>query len=436
MAGSSSDEIDWQSVKTLVFGEGVKESVFERWLQPFTFSTKEPTALLQNAGGPCAVLAPIQAFILKRCLQNKIHNLESMTSESVISLLRGAMCDILCQCKGKSGPLILARVSRDVADVLDDSNDESSSKRMKHISHALVDVDTFHTCLTIESFSSVKNLSNYLEDNFSELFGTKYDILSFLYSVVLTKGPNSIISERQDMEESLIDPVHGHGSQSLINLLLTGSATQNVFDGNKDLCGLQLSGISSQSSIGFLSYLECLRYLEVGKYLKSPEWPVWLLGSETHLTVLFSRDMNLVGPPSERDVARDKFTTIDKESAGFIPIDKLKELMSLLNLFAEDPYVDIMKTKLDPDNLGIVLLPQFLEEFFPEETKVPDSFTLYHYNGLSKPDNGQVNYVKGECVMLEGMVGMAENNAILQTLQTKWRNIAVDWQGGSKPSIN
>merc|ERR1711915_1015218 len=109
-------------------------------------------------------------------------------------------------------------------------------------------------------------------------------------------------------------------------------------------------------------------------------------------------------------------------SAGFIPIDKLKELMSLLNLFALDPYVDIMKTKLDPDNLGIVLLPQF--------------FTLYHYNGLSKPDNGQVNYVKGECVMLEGMVGMAENNAILQTLQTKWRNIAVDWQGGSKPSIN
>jgi hypothetical protein len=34
--------------------------------------------------------------------------------------------------------------------------------------------------------------------------GTKYDILSFLYSVVLTKGPNRIVNERQDMEESLI----------------------------------------------------------------------------------------------------------------------------------------------------------------------------------------------------------------------------------------
>ena len=74
-----------------------------------------------------------------------------------------------------------------------------------------------------------------------------------------------MIAERGDADESLIDPIHGHGSQSLINLLLTGSATQNVFDGTKDLCGLQLQGIEKQASVGFLSYLECLRYLEVYK---------------------------------------------------------------------------------------------------------------------------------------------------------------------------
>jgi len=439
MAASGAEDIDWQSIKTLVFGDGVKEAVFERWLQPFLFSTKEPTALLQSAGGPCAVLAPIQAFILKRCIQTKIPNLSTLTPESVTPLLQGAMCDILAQCREEeNSPLVVARVSRDVAEILQDNQEkkESSSKRLKTSNHALVDVDTFHTCLTVESFGSIKNLNNYLEDNFSEIFGTKYDIISFLYSVVLTKGPNSIISERQDMEESLIDPVHGHGSQSLINLLLTGNATQNVFDGIRDLCGLQLNGISSQSSVGFLSYLECLRYLEVGKFLKSPVWPVWLLGSETHLTVLFSRDMELVCPPSKRDTAREKFTDMDKESAGFIAVDKLKDLMLGLDLFAEDPYVEIMKTKLDPDSLGIVLLPQFLEEFFPEESRVPDSFTLFHYNGLSKPDSSGVTYVQGDAVMLEGMVGMAENNAIIQTLQTKWRNIAVDWQGGGKPSIN
>jgi len=435
MASAESEDIDWQSIKTLVFGAGVKESVFERWLQSFSFSPKEPVALLQNAGGPCAVLAPIQAFILKICLEKKIGDLADLNSETVTGLLVEAMVEILSQCG--SEVTVLARVTRDVAQILQDSEDHSNnSKRMRHASSALVDIDTFHTFLMVETFSSIKNLQTYLEDNFNEIFGTKYDIVSFLYSVVLTKGPGNVITERQDMEESLIDPVHGHGSQSLINLLLTGTATQNVFDGNKDLCGLQLKGIASQSSVGFLSYLECLRYLEVGKNLKSPVWPVWLVGSETHLTVLFSRNLQLVSPPSQRDVAREQFTRFDNDNAGFIGADKLQQLMERLDLFAEEGYVEIMKSKLDPDSLGIILLPLFLEEFYPEDKPLPDSFTLYHYNGLNKADSQTVSFIKGEAVMLEGVAGLAENNAILQTLQTKWKNIAVDWTDGAKPSIN
>ena len=42
------------------------------------------------------------------------------------------------------------------------------------------------------------------QEHFQSIFGTKYDVLSFLYSVVLTKGPNLVISERQDMDEPLI----------------------------------------------------------------------------------------------------------------------------------------------------------------------------------------------------------------------------------------
>ena len=118
-------------------------------------------------------------------------------------LLVEAMVEILSQCG--SEVIVLARVTRDVAQILQDSEDHSNnSKRMRHASSALVDIDTFHTFLMVESFSSVKNLQTYLEDNFTEIFGTKYDIVSFLYSVVLTKGPGNVITERQDMEESLI----------------------------------------------------------------------------------------------------------------------------------------------------------------------------------------------------------------------------------------
>ena len=38
--------------------------------------------------------------------------------------------------------------------------------------------------------------------------------------------------------------------------------------------------------------------------------------------------------------------------------------------------------------------------------------------------------------MLEGVAGLADSNAILQTLQTKWKSLAVDWTDGAKPSIN
>ena len=113
-----------------------------------------------------------------------------------------------------------------------------------------------------------------------------------------------------------------------------------------------------------------------------------------------------------------------------------------------------MKSKLDPDSLGIILLPMFLDEFYPEDKPLPDSFTLYHYNGLCKADSSSVSFIQGkflfysvrgwkiedfitgEAVRLEGVVGLADNNAILQTLQTKWKSIAVDWTKGAKPSIN
>lgn len=49
-----------------------------------------------------------------------------------------------------------------------------------------------------------------------------------------------------------------------------------------------------------------------------------------------------------------------------------------------------MEKKLDSENLGIILLKDFMDEFFPEEKKsTPDTFTVWHYNGLAKssPDN-------------------------------------------------
>ena len=41
-----------------------------------------------------------------------------------------------------------------------------------------------------------------------------------------------------------------------------------------------------------------------------------------------------------------------------------------------------------------------------------------------------------DIIFAEGVTGVTNNNQILETLQTKWRNLAIDWTDGSTPSIN
>jgi hypothetical protein len=72
---SSVDYLDFSSISNVnqltgvVWGETVKQDIFERWSQGFIFNAiNEPTALLQNAGGPCSIIAAVQAFLLRELL--------------------------------------------------------------------------------------------------------------------------------------------------------------------------------------------------------------------------------------------------------------------------------------------------------------------------------------------------------------------------------
>lgn len=73
--------------------------------------------MLQFSGGPCAVLAPLQAFLIRRCLENKIGELSSLSIDTVTRILVEAMCDILKQ-SSKDGTFVIARVSQDVAQII------------------------------------------------------------------------------------------------------------------------------------------------------------------------------------------------------------------------------------------------------------------------------------------------------------------------------
>lgn len=51
--------------------------------------------------------------------------------------------------------------------------------------------------------------------------------------------------------------------KELVNLMLVGKASSNVFDGNKDFDGMWLKGIPQQSTIGYLSLFENYNNMEV-----------------------------------------------------------------------------------------------------------------------------------------------------------------------------
>ena len=59
-------------------------------------------------------------------------------------------------------------------------------------------------------------------------------------------------------------------------------------------------GIQSQSDIGFLSLFEHYASMEVGKHLKAPAFPIWVVCSESHFSVLFSLDKNSLSPSSRQ----------------------------------------------------------------------------------------------------------------------------------------
>jgi len=264
----------------IVWGNEIEMAIFERWSQPFTFSVDEPSALIQHEGGPCSVLTTVQAHLLNELIFcNRCHSDWRQASSDEIDLhFLNALVSILHLLSSSNKKIYLANF-----------HNEKSNLPIKQ----------FHEDI---QFSLCQSNIDLKQQIFSRLHMWKnsYGVLLFLYSCLMTKTIDLLKKEIDDETSlPLIDIEHGHGSQSLTNLLITGFATPHCFDGDKDISGLKLYGIHQQASIGFLSSLEIYRLMEVGWFLKNPKSPIWILGSETHLTVIFSRVKALVEQDNE-----------------------------------------------------------------------------------------------------------------------------------------
>ncbi|CAI5662492.1 unnamed protein product [Oreochromis niloticus] len=434
-----------KDVVDLVWGRpssGVSVSIFRRWAQGFVFSESELTALEQFEGGPCAVIAPVQAFLLKNVLFNReSSNWRQMSEEeqkmalcSTLSEILESVCSststgfcLVTWAKGQSPHTSTQTITQAQSQTQEMPEPASSQPPQEQQPTALaaeeLGFEQFHSVLHKRTVMSVADLREEVLSLYHTWRGC-CGVLLFLYSVILTKGIENIRNEIQDTMEPLIDPVHGHGSQSLVNLLITGHAVSNVWDGDRECSGMKLQGIHKQ----------------VGAFLKSPKFPIWILGSETHLSVFFTKEMSLVGPESPSEQARRVFQSFDPEDNGFIPESLLEDVMKALDLVSEPEYVTLVKSKLDPENLGIILLGPFLLEFFPDQDSgIPDSFPVYHYNGLKQSNHKErVEYVEGTALVLgfEDPMVRTDDTPVKRCLQTKWPYIELLWTTDRSPSLN
>lgn len=104
------------------------------------------------------------------------------------------------------------------------------------------------------------------------------------------------------------------------------------------------------------------------------------------------------------------------------------------NYAASARSVDIMVRRLDPDHLDVIMVNDFMEEFFGGHLHQmpPDTFDVLHYNGVPHSNGGgHVRYHLGHAVMLETDLRAAADateNGVLAALQTKWPAIDVQWR--------
>ncbi|XP_065880911.1 uncharacterized protein [Euphorbia lathyris] len=413
---------------SMVFGGVVSKDILAQWSnQGIRFSPDPETSmgLVQHEGGPCGVLATIQAFVLKYLLffsdelsyivantpQNlgsgrlnrsqyvALNNFASLAEDAKARALVRSMGEILFLC-GSNKRAVIATLDTTVHFETEGSTfDDTTAKALEGLS--IESASDLQKILRIESYTS-QAISLQRLHTMIPVFQSRMGALLFLISALLSRGLDTVQADRDDPSLPLVTAPFGHASQEIVNLLLCGEAVPNVFDGRMDLGGgMCLKGISTNVEVGFLTLLESLNFCKVGQNLKCPKWPIWVVGSESHYTVLFALDTTVQDENEleERESQiRKAFDAQDQSGGGgFISVEGFHQVLRETN-------VRLPSEKLEHlCSTGFIVWSEFWQVILDLDKSLgglKDSsglmgkkvFDLYHFNGIAKSDlNGHMS---------------------------------------------
>ncbi|XP_051466354.1 probable ubiquitin carboxyl-terminal hydrolase MINDY-4 isoform X1 [Apus apus] len=277
-----------KELKNLLFGSSLC-CFSEEWkIQSFTFNNipQLKYGIVQKKGGPCGVLAAVQACVLQQlifadsnrnkdtcCLQpSEVHRTRCLTV---------ALADILWRAGGHEKAIVAL-----------------PSGRQQFTPIGKYKADGILETLILHSATRYEDLTAFLQQNIHQFETGPCGCILLTVSVILSRSINLVRNDFDVLTNRLIGS-HGYCTQELVNLLLTGKAVSNVFNnvieldsGNGNITILK--GITSRSDIGLLSLFEHYDVCQVGCYLKTPKYPIWLVCSESHFSVLFCLEKDLL----------------------------------------------------------------------------------------------------------------------------------------------
>jgi len=276
-----------RALRELTFGgKGAELGEFgPNWKQPFFWHPREGLGygLWQEKGGPCGMLAAVQATIMKHMLYMGDGGPCDLNDVAMVMERRdGALVAALAEILWRGGGGTKASLALHGAMEAGRGALRTSAYRPDHFTEELM----------IFEFNSHGELVEFLTKNLHFFLHAEHaGVVSFFYSVLLSKGLASIPGEMDNVDCTLVGKF-GYCTMEFMNLVLTGFAKSNVFDGDKDLSSgsdvMILGGVKEQSDIGQLTLFEVYGSVEVGSFLKSPKYPIWVICSESHFSVAFS----------------------------------------------------------------------------------------------------------------------------------------------------
>eukprot|EP01054_Gregarina_sp_Poly1_P002587 Gregarina_sp_Poly_1__2586@NODE_16_length_22882_cov_82_653956_g14_i0_p3_GENE_NODE_16_length_22882_cov_82_653956_g14_i0NODE_16_length_22882_cov_82_653956_g14_i0_p3_ORF_typecomplete_len672_score96_33DUF4205/PF13898_6/9_1e59ADSL_C/PF10397_9/0_35UIM/PF02809_20/1_2UIM/PF02809_20/4_3e02_NODE_16_length_22882_cov_82_653956_g14_i025544569 len=456
-----------------------------RWLRHplmFTNTAEMPWALVQFSGGPCGVLATLQSYIIRALFFDQPGMYENLASSDKLGAFK------FFPSKNTLRRALAESVAFSIAQA-------SSDKPYKLCWVVPKPMGRFESYLSLNDLSAVGTVQSYDSDidEKTELldsvrilvreFDTLSELTEFIYihatilfsaprvpgclnlvlSLVMSRKPHILrIDDFEDELDRTLLGMFGQCNQELVNLMLIGRGTSNLFDGDRILGPdvapsesesqeiIFLRGVPRRSTIGYLSEMEALRYCEVGDYLKFPYYPVWVCGSADHFTVVFSlnRDTAKISIAEyAMKIAEDAFRSVvgEEDEAGIL---EAKYLNQLLEAAGFQPNVGELQRRALAEVVQedqVILMTEFVQWFVPmrfqsrhitemsdvEKSRVEssakprDKFHLFHYDGqvriseqLTVVTGPELKFLKLH-LLGQGLEGSTD--ALSRILSTRWQ---------------